>query len=156
MAQEAWFSPIMKALYSLNNSTFFAGLMMMFMNIGSKYITIELSKTQEQYLRNSLARQFLIFAIAWFGTRDIIVSLILTAVFVVLADYLLNENSDFCVLPERWKALYTMVDTNNNGVVSEQEINQAIQVLEKAKQEYRKKGQEAMIQQLQSFQDISM
>lgn len=153
---EAWFSPIMIAIHSLNNSTFFAGLMMMFMNIGSKYITIELSKTQEQYLRNSIARQVLIFAIAWFGTRDIITSLILTTVFVVLADYLFNENSEYCILPEQWKTLYSFVDTNGDGTVSEQEINQAIHVLEKAKLEYRKKGQESMIQQLENYQNIRM
>ena len=151
---EAWFSPIMSAIYSLNNSTFFAGLMMMFMNIGSKYISIELSKTQEQYLRNSVARQVLIFAIAWFGTRDIITSVILTACFIVMADYLFNENSEYCILPEQWKMLYSIVDENGDGVVTEEEINKAIHVLEKAKLEYRKKGQESMVDYLQKHQDI--
>ena len=42
-------------LHSLNNSRFFAGLVMIMLNVGSKYITIELSKSQEQYLRNTLA-----------------------------------------------------------------------------------------------------
>ena len=45
------------------------------MNIGSKYITIEFSKSQEQYLRNSIGRQLLIFAISWMGSRDILVAL---------------------------------------------------------------------------------
>lgn len=151
---ESWISPIMVAIYSLNNSTFFAGLMMMFMNIGSKYITIELSKTQEQYLRNSVARQLLIFAIAWFGTRDIITSVILTACFIVLTDYLFNENSEFCILPDKWKTLYSIVDKDGDGIVSEDEINKAIHILEKAKLEYRKKGQESMIQYLQNHQDF--
>lgn len=127
---------------------------MMFMNIGSKYITIELSKTQEQYLRNSMARQLLIFAIAWFGTRDIITSFILTAVFVILADYLFNENSEYCVLPERWKALHSMVDVDGDGEISEKEINEAIQVLEKAKQTYRHKQQTSMVNHLESYQNL--
>ena len=38
---------IRENLASLNNSKFFAGLVMIMLNIGSKYITIELSKTQE-------------------------------------------------------------------------------------------------------------
>ena len=71
-------------LQSLNNSRFFAGLVMIMLNVGSKYITIELSKSQEQYLRNTLARQLLIFAISWMGSRDIITALGLTAVFNVL------------------------------------------------------------------------
>ena len=69
----------------LNSSKFFAGLVMILLNIGSKYITIELSKSQEAYLRNSLGRQMLIFAISWMGSRDILIALALTAIFNVLA-----------------------------------------------------------------------
>ena len=67
------------------------------------------------------------------GTRDIIMSLILTAVFVVLADFLTNEHSRFCVMPESYKKLHKLVDTNNDGVLSEDEIAQSIKILEKAK-----------------------
>ena len=45
------------------------------LNIGSKYITIELSKSQEQYLKNKIGRQILIFAISWMGSRDILIAL---------------------------------------------------------------------------------
>ena len=65
-------------LSHLNNSKFFAGLVMIMLNIGSKYITIELSKSQEEYLRNSIGRQMLIFAISWMGSRDILIALALT------------------------------------------------------------------------------
>ena len=43
---------ILEYLKALNNSKFFAGLVMIMLNIGSKYVTIELSKNQEQYLKN--------------------------------------------------------------------------------------------------------
>ena len=68
----------------LNNSKFFAGLVMIMLNIGSKYITIELSKSQEAYLKNSVGRQILIFAISWMGSRDILIALALTAIFLSL------------------------------------------------------------------------
>ena len=58
---------IMMYLGRLNNSKFFSGVVMILLNIGSKYITIELSKSQEAYLRNSLGRQLLIFAICMDG-----------------------------------------------------------------------------------------
>ena len=64
---------------------------MIMLNVGSKYVTIELSKTQEEYLRNTLGRQILIFAIAFTATKDIILSLILTSVFYVLTMHLFNE-----------------------------------------------------------------
>ena len=57
-----------KAMQTVNNSKFFAGLVMLMINIGSKYITIELSKTQEAYLKYTLARQLLIFSLIWMGT----------------------------------------------------------------------------------------
>jgi len=50
-------------LHTLNTHPMFIGLMVIMLNIGSKYITIKLSKSQEQYIKNSLGRQFLIFAI---------------------------------------------------------------------------------------------
>ena len=82
----------------LNNSKFFAGLVMIMLNIGSKYITIELSKSQEAYLKNSVGRQILIFAISWMGSRDILIALALTAIFTVLTDHLFNEESPMCCL----------------------------------------------------------
>ena len=120
-------------LLSLNNSKFFAGIIMIILNIGSKYITIKLSKTQESYLRNTFARQVLIFAIAWMGTKDIYLSLALTAIFVILSDYLLNEKSRMCMIPKKWIRLQLAIDTDRDGIINEQEINQAISVLEKAK-----------------------
>ena len=51
-------------LYSLNDSKFFAGLVFIMLNIGSKYITLKFSKSQEAYLRLVLSRQLLIFSIA--------------------------------------------------------------------------------------------
>ena len=47
--------------HNINTSKFFAGFVMIMLNIGSKYITIKLSKSQESYLRNTIARQLLIF-----------------------------------------------------------------------------------------------
>ena len=54
--------------HNINTSKFFAGFVMIMLNIGSKYITIKLSKSQEAYLRNTIARQLLIFSIIWMGT----------------------------------------------------------------------------------------
>lgn len=120
-------------LQSLNNSRFFAGLVMLMLNIGSKYVNINLSKVQEQYLKKTFARQLLIFSICWMGTRDIVTSIILTASFIFLSDYLLNENSKICVLPESWRTLEKIIDVNNDGKLSEEEIQNAIKILKDAK-----------------------
>jgi hypothetical protein len=120
-------------LDQLNKSKLFAGLAMLMLNIGSKYIVIELSPNQEAYFRNNIARQFLIFSIAWMGTRDILISLYITAAFTILTQFLLNENSYFCILPKSLQKMKVALDKNNDGVISKKEIDDAIKLLSKAK-----------------------
>jgi hypothetical protein len=129
----------------LNNSKFFAGIVMLMLNIGSKYITINLSKTQEEYLRNSIGRQLLIFSIAWMGSRDIYLALGLTAAFTILSDYLFNEESSMCVLPHSMRVFKDSIDTNKDGKISEQEIQNALQILQKAKENEYKNQQLKML-----------
>ena len=99
-------------LETLNGSKLFAGLFMIFLNIGSKFITIELSKNQKEFLANSILRQVLVFAVAFVGTRDLLVSLVLTAVFTVLVDGLLHESSPISILP---KSIVTVSDDSGSS-----------------------------------------
>lgn len=133
------YNQLINSIYSLNNSKFFAGIMIILLNIGSRFITIKLSKTQEEFLRNSIGHQILIFAIAWMGTRDIFTALLLTAIFVILTQFLLNEDSNFCVLPKYMRELQKEMDINDDDNLSEQEITRAINILKKAKEQERKK-----------------
>ena len=125
----------------LNNSKFFAGVIMILLNVGSKFISIQFSRSMEEYLKMNVTKQILVFAMAWMGTRDIYTSLVLTAVFTILSDHLFNEESPYCIVPEKYKVLNKLVDTNEDGVVSEQEITSAIAILEKAKKAKTKKEQ---------------
>jgi len=109
----------------LNDNKFFAGVIMLTMNIGSKYVSIKLSKTQENYIKYSLGRQILVFAILWMGTRDIFTSLVLTAIFILLADYLFNENSKFCLIPNKYKEL-------DEKMITSDDVNEAINILKLA------------------------
>ena len=98
----------------LNDNKYFAGIIMLTMNIGSKYVMIELSKTQENYIKYSLGRQLVIFSILWIGTRDIFISLVLTAIFILLVDYIFNENSKYCIIPDNYKQTYKMLTVKKN------------------------------------------
>lgn len=130
---KSFLSFFFKYIYYLNDSKFFAGIVMLIMNIGSKHISLELSKTQEDYIKYTLGRQILVFAILWMGTRDIVVALLLTCVFIVFADYLLNDNSRYCIIPDKYKNLLEEIDTNKDGKISQKEINDAIHLLKKAR-----------------------
>jgi hypothetical protein len=122
---------------SLNTNVYFAGLMMLFLNVGSRYVTIQLSKTQQDLLHSTVAKQFIVFTMAWVATRDIITALILTAVFHILVAHLFNEDSKFCILPEGVKHLESVLDENGDGIVSEEEIRNAARILEKARKKDR-------------------
>jgi len=117
----------------LNSSKFFAGIVMILLNVGSKFIAIQFSKSTEEYLKLNITKQLLVFAMAWMGTRDIYTALILTAVFTVLSDHLFNEESPYCCVPSKYRLLSKVLDTNDDGEVTDQEIQNAVQILEKAK-----------------------
>lgn len=118
---------------SVDNSKYFAGIMMIVLNIGSKYITIRLSKSQETYFQSAVARQILLFSIIWIGTRDLIISLIISAVFIILTDHLFNEQSKLCILPESLKIFEDILDENDDGNITQIELENAKRILEKAK-----------------------
>ena len=125
----------------LNNSKFFAGVIMILLNVGSKFITIQFSKSTEEYMKWTVSKQLLVFSMAWMGTRDIYAALGLTAVFTILSEYLFNEESSLCIVPQKYRVLEKLIDIDDDNVVSELELSAAVAVLEKAKREKRRKDQ---------------
>lgn len=113
----------------VNGSKIFAGLMIITLNIASRFVNIKLSKSVESYLKFTFSRQILIFAIAWMGTRDIYIAFMITIVFNFLFTYLLNEDSSFCVLPEAFTEYHIQKADNE---VTEEDVKKAKEVLEKA------------------------
>ena len=136
---------------SLNDSKFFAGLVMIMLNIGSRYIIIKFSKTQENYLKNVLSKQIFIFAVAWMGTRDVYMSLIITLIFIALADYAFNEESNFCMLPSSYRNYDHILDKDGDGVISDDELNKARELVARAEDEKRKKDQKKNILRFNSL-----
>lgn len=123
---------------SLNNNKIFAGVIILVMNICSRYATLELSKSQEYYVKYIFGKHLLLFAIIWMGTRDIIISIILTIVFLILADYLLNDQSKYCIIPSNCKV------EDFSGNITQKDINDSIQILKKAHSQ--KKNRDADIE----------
>jgi hypothetical protein len=123
-----------KFIDNISTSKLFIGLMMIFMNIGSRYIELNLTKGQEMIFKN-VAREMLIFTIAFMGSRDIIMSLIITAVFIILSNFIFNENCKYNMLPSRYKKVVDAMDFDGDGKVSQEEIDKAQSILEKAKEQ---------------------
>ena len=92
------FNYINSFLTNINSSKITIGIAMIMFNLGSKYIIMDISKNQEQFLKNIIIRRLTLFCIFFVATRDIFVSLILTAVFVVIAFGFFNQDSKYCIL----------------------------------------------------------
>lgn len=106
-----FFDKIHFNIMNLNNSKFFAGVVMIMLNVGSKFIPIQFSKSAEEYLKQSLSKAMLVFAMSWMGTRDIYTAIVLTIIFVIMSDYLFNEESMFCIVPHE-KRILESINTN--------------------------------------------
>ena len=119
-------------LEHINESKFMIGAMMILLNIGTRYIDLKLTKTQEQMIRNNITREILIFAIVFMGTRDILFAILITAAFIILSDHVFNDKSKYCLFPEKMKQITALIDVDKDGVVTPEEEQRALDVLRKA------------------------
>lgn len=119
---------------ALNQSKIFAGLMIIIINIASKFVTFKVSKTVESYLKFTFSRNVLVFAGTWMGTRDIYVALFITLLFIFVVDFLFNEASMFCCLPKSYTNIQVAkLEGMENLIPSADEVARAEIVLAKAK-----------------------
>ena len=142
---------INKMLTNLSTSKLLLGLLMIFMNIGSRYIELRLTNGQEMILKN-IAREALIFTISFIATKDLLMSFIITGIFIILANFVFNEKSNYSILPEIYKKLASMIDTNKDKIISDDEINKAYAILSKARGQidnYKK------LEKIEAFNNIS-
>ena len=68
----------------LNENKYFIGLMMIMVNIGSRFIIDELNEEHRNFIKNSYFRRIVIFAVIFMATRDIIIAFVVTGLFVLL------------------------------------------------------------------------
>lgn len=118
---------------NIETNKLFIGVLMIIMNISSRFIDFNFTKTQENIIK-SVARELFIFVVAFIGTRDLLSSIIITGVFIILANYLFNENCKFNIIPKRYKNVISEMDFNNDGEISKEEIKKAEEILKKAKE----------------------
>jgi hypothetical protein len=101
------FTKMNKNINLINNNKLLLGITMILFNMGSKYLILDLSKNQEQFLKSTIVRRLTLFSIFFIATHDLITSLILTASFVVLAHGIFNQDSRLYILPSYYDTEYT-------------------------------------------------
>ncbi len=90
-------SPIDVILQSFNNNPYFIGIMMLLLNLGGRFISLEVTKQQEQFLQRPWVRRLLIFTVLFVATRNLWVAFWATVIAILLLGYLFNENSALCL-----------------------------------------------------------
>lgn len=92
-------NPLDTLMAGINSNPYFIGIMMLLLNLGGRFLALEISKDQEKFLSQPMVRRFFLFAVLFVATRNILVAAALAFVVILLLGYLFNENSDLCL----WK-----------------------------------------------------
>jgi hypothetical protein len=93
----AGLNPLDGLLQIFNNNPYFIGLMMILLNLGGRFISLEVTKQQEQFLQLPWVRRILIFTVLFVATRNLWVAFWMTLIVVLFLGYLFNENSALCL-----------------------------------------------------------
>ena len=91
-------SPFETVLGVFNTNLYFVGIMMLILNLGGRFIAMEITKEQEGFFQHPWVRRFLIFVVLFVATRNLIISFWLTVIVVLTMGYLFNENSALCII----------------------------------------------------------
>ena len=75
----------------LSENKIFIGLLMIMVNVGARFIIEELSDEHREMAKGHIFRKVVIFASVFMATRDIIISLIVTLIFVILMNEVLGK-----------------------------------------------------------------
>ena len=113
-------------LLNIANSKLFNGCIMLLMNIGGKYLAIDLPNNMEKLFSTYfILRCLVLFSIFFMATRDIKISIMLSLLFFILIKFFINEKSTFCLVGQQ---------TSSNNVensISKQEYDNAQLVVNK-------------------------
>ncbi len=112
IASAAVVNPMDVLMASVNSNPYFIGLMMLLLNLGGRFLALEISKEQEKFLSQPMVRRFFLFAVLFVATRNVVIAAGLAVLVILLLGYLFNENSDLCL----WKSCLVAPKGDVKGV----------------------------------------
>jgi hypothetical protein len=92
-------NPLEQTFMAINTNPYFIGLMMLLLNLGGRFLGMEISKEQEKVFQNPWVRRLLVFTVLFIATRNVFVAAIMTVFVLIVLSFLFNENSELCL----WK-----------------------------------------------------
>ena len=89
--------PFEDSLGKLASSPYMLAGAIFLINIGGRFLPMEISKEQEQFLNQPWFRRIIIFVIFFLATRNIITAGWMSLLVILCVGYLFNENSSLCL-----------------------------------------------------------
>jgi hypothetical protein len=120
MAAVAAISPLDGLLQMFNTNPYFIGLMMLILNLGGRFIGLEVTKKQEQFLQHPWVRRVLIFTVLFVATRNIWVAFWMSLTVILLLGYIFNENSALCIYGGGLSGSKCASEEKNNDLTPEE------------------------------------
>ena len=89
MSLQSFFNDDMKCV---NENKYFIGFAVILLNIGARFIIDELDDDLRSMVNDKIVRRFFIFCSFFLATRDIVISITLTVVFIIIInEFLVKE-----------------------------------------------------------------
>ena len=132
----------------INKSSIITGIAILILNVGSKYVEMGFSNTQEAAIRAGLTREILIFSMVFIATKQFTLSILMTSAFIVLANYIFNEKSRLCIMSKSFQRIAEQIDTNKDNYISKEEEDKALDILKRAELQKKKQQQDLFLSYL--------
>ena len=81
----------------LNTSPFITVCVMLMMNVGGKYVIMDVPKGMHSFFAHPWVRKLTILSISFMATRNLKTALLISLLFIIFSRYLMNENSSLCL-----------------------------------------------------------
>jgi hypothetical protein len=91
--------PLSSTILWLNTNPYFVGIFMLLLNLGGRFLALELTKKQEAFLQAAWIRPLIFFTVIFVATRNIVAAFWVTLLFFFVIWVAANENSPFCMIP---------------------------------------------------------
>jgi hypothetical protein len=95
----SYIDPISSILFSLSTNPYLIGVFMILLNLGGRFLPLELTKNQEAFLQSPIVRPLILFTVIFIATRNLAVAFWLTLAIFSILWFLANEKSDWCIVP---------------------------------------------------------
>lgn len=80
------------------NHPFLIGVLILVMNLCSRHIMLDIPEEIQTFMQNIWVRRIAVFSVVFISTRNVEVSLLITLLFVIIFQYLLNKGKRICLL----------------------------------------------------------